>query len=79
MFLKSEQYDDAIYAWKDYQADSLRLIEIIDASKNRPATLSLTWQSAPAGTSSTCGRTSPSRASTLIQRGCASPARSTPT
>ena len=33
MFTKSAQLYDAIYGWKDYKAESLRLIEIIGANK----------------------------------------------
>ncbi|MFZ1103966.1 MAG: class I SAM-dependent methyltransferase [Hyphomicrobiaceae bacterium] len=33
MFIKSERYYDAIYAWKDYKAEAARLIEIIAAGK----------------------------------------------
>ncbi len=33
MFTKSEQLYDAIYGWKDYEAESRRLGEIIAAHK----------------------------------------------
>jgi SAM-dependent methyltransferase len=36
MFIKSERYYDAIYAWKDYRAEAARLSEIISACKHSP-------------------------------------------
>jgi ubiquinone/menaquinone biosynthesis C-methylase UbiE len=36
MFLKSERYYDAIYAWKNYEAEAARLAEIIGAHKTSP-------------------------------------------
>ena len=32
MFIKSERYYDAIYAWKDYKSEAARLAEIVSAS-----------------------------------------------
>lgn len=38
MFLKSERYYDAVYAWKDYKAEAARLVEIVSAHKTAPGT-----------------------------------------
>jgi SAM-dependent methyltransferase len=38
MFIKSERYYDAIYAWKDYKAEAARLTEIISACKTSSGT-----------------------------------------